>query len=118
MPINSRDKGKRAELQLAHILNDAGYVTARRAQQYSGANNDADVVGVPGLHIECKHVEHLNIFTALEQSIRDSRETEIPIVCHTKNYKPWLVTTLLPDFIEIYQKAQKWDALQKESKQE
>lgn len=108
MPINSRQKGKRAELKLAHILQDFGY-EARRGQQYSGANGDADVVGVPGLHIEVKDVEHLNIFHAMEQSISDAKEGEIPTVHHTKNYKPWLVTLLLPDFYEIYDKALKWD---------
>lgn len=108
MRINSRQKGARAERQLAHILQGFGYET-RRGQQFSGANGDPDVVGVPGLHIECKDVERLNIFDAMEQSIRDARADEIPTVHHTKNYKPWLVTLLLPDFYEIYRKALLWD---------
>lgn len=115
MSINSRQKGKRAELRLAHILQDYGY-EARRGQQYSGANGDPDVVGVPGLHIECKDVEHLNIWKAMEQSISDAREDEYPTVHHTKNYKPWLVTMLLPDFYEVYEKALKWDEEHKDER--
>lgn len=103
MAINSKEKGKVGENELAHILRDFGYTNARRSQQYSGINNDADVVGVHGLHIECKRNEHLNVYNAVEQSIDDSKAEETPIVCHRKNRKPWLVTLLLPDFFEIYQ---------------
>ena len=101
MPINSRQKGARAERQLAHILQSKGY-DARRGQQYCGANGDADVVGVPGLHLESKDVERLNVWKAYEQSSSDAREDEIPVVCHTKNYKPWLATLLLDNFLDIY----------------
>ena len=56
--MNSREKGKRGERELAGELRRHGY-DARRGQQYCGANGDADVVGLPGLHIECKRVERL-----------------------------------------------------------
>ena len=98
--MNSRVKGKNGELELAHILQSYGY-DARRSQQYAGINNDADVIGLPGYHLEVKRVEKLNIDTAMEQSIRDARENEIPIVCHRKNRKQWLVTLRLKDFMEV-----------------
>lgn len=103
MAVNSRQKGARAERDLANILKDFGYSNARRGVQYCGLNGDADVIGVHGIHIEAKHVEHLNIYTAMEQSIDDAKADETPIVCHKKNRKPWLVTLLLPDFFEMYQ---------------
>ena len=74
----------------------------RRGQQYSGANGDPDVVGLPFMHIECKAVERLNIFDALDQSKRDAREDEIPVVMHKKNRKPWLVTMELEEFERFY----------------
>ena len=49
MAVNSRAKGKRAELELSHVLQEYGY-NARRGQQFSGANGDADVVGLDGIH--------------------------------------------------------------------
>lgn len=97
--MNSRDKGKRGELEVAHLLQQHGF-DARRGQQFSGANGDADVVGLPGIHIEVKRVEKLNIDEAMEQSIRDSRHGEIPVVIHRKNGKPWKVTMLFDDWIK------------------
>lgn len=97
--MNSRRKGAEGERELAKLLREKGY-EARRGQQFSGANGDADVVGLPGYHIECKRVEHLNIYEAMEQSERDAREDETPIVCHRKDRKGWLVTMKFDDFME------------------
>lgn len=98
--MNSRNKGARGERELAELLRGYGY-EARRGQQFSGANGDADVVGLPGYHIECKRVERLNIDEAMAQSIRDARKNEIPIVCHRKDRKGWLITIRFEDFMEV-----------------
>lgn len=58
--MNSRNKGAAGERELAKVLKGYGY-DCRRGQQYCGANGDEDVVGLPGLHIECKRVERLNL---------------------------------------------------------
>lgn len=102
MAINSREKGRKGETELAKILRERGY-EARRGQQFCGANGDADVVGLPGYHIECKRVEKLNLEAAMEQSKRDARQGEIPIVAHRKNRHEWLVTLRLEDFLDIIQ---------------
>ena len=99
--MNSRDKGKRGELDAAKLLKKHGY-DARRGQQFSGANGDADVVGLPGIHIEVKRVEKLNIDNALDQAIRDKRAAEIPIVLHRKNRSVWKVTMRFADWIAMY----------------
>lgn len=121
LSMNSREKGKRGEIQLAHIFEGYGYET-RRGQQFSGANGDADVVGLPGIHIECKRVEKLNIDKALQQSINDCYADEIrqgidliPAVFHRSNDDRkkdstkgvWKVTLRLKDFMELYKA---WDA--------
>lgn len=51
--MNSRQKGAAGERELAKALRSHGFET-RRGQQYCGSNGDADVVGLPGVHIECK----------------------------------------------------------------
>lgn len=51
--INSKQKGAAAERELARKLREYGY-DCRRGQQYCGLNGDADVVGLPGIHIEAK----------------------------------------------------------------
>jgi len=106
MPINSKQKGKDGELELSHKLRTAGYDT-RRSQQFCGAAGDADVVGIPGLHIECKRVESLNVDKAYEQACSDSLEGLIPVVMHRKNRQSWKVTLSLADFILIYKAYQK-----------
>lgn len=108
MAINSRQKGARGERELASVLREYGFEGARRGQQFSGLNGDADVVdAIPNIHIECKRVENLNIYNAMEQSKRDARQNELPAVFHRKNNKNWLVTMELKDWIEVYGGIQK-----------
>lgn len=102
--MNSRAKGKRGELALVRRLREYGY-EARRGQQYSGANGDADVIGLPGIHIECKWVERLNIWDAMDQSRRDAKEGEMPTVIHKRNGTDWLVTMTLDDWVRIYRES-------------
>jgi len=106
MSVNSKEKGKVGERELASYLKEYGY-ECRRGVQYCGKTGAADVVGLPGIHIECKRVERLNIEDALAQSKRDARENEIPTVMHRKNHCEWLVTMRLEDWIQIYKE---WEA--------
>lgn len=99
--MNSRNKGASGERELANKLKEYGYDT-RRGQQYCGANGDADVVGLPMTHIECKRVERLNIHEAMKQAVHDAKENEKPAVFHRKNRCDWLVTMRLDDWIELY----------------
>lgn len=98
--MNSRQKGKRGELELAAVLRAHGY-SARRGQQYAGANGDADVVGLPGVHIECKRVERLNLDAAMAQAVRDARAGEVPVVMHRRNRGQWMATLRLEDFLRL-----------------
>ena len=97
----SKRKGANGERELAQVLRGYGY-PARRGVQYSGRTGQADVIGLDGIHIECKRVERLNIDSAMEQSVSDARSGEIPIVCHRKDRKEWLVTMRLKDWIKLY----------------
>ena len=101
----SRERGKRGERMLSKQFVAAGYTEARRSVQYNGRARgaEADVVGVPGLSIESKFVERLNIVGAYRQSCENAKGTDdIPIVCHKRDREPWLVTLSLDDFIRIY----------------
>ena len=99
--MNSRNKGAAGERELSHVLQGYGF-NCRRGQQYCGANGDADVVGLPGVHIECKRVERLNISEAMKQAVRDADAAEVPAVFHRKNREGWLVTMRLDDWIKMY----------------
>ncbi|EFV01885.1 hypothetical protein HMP0721_1279 [Pseudoramibacter alactolyticus ATCC 23263] len=104
--INSRDKGARYERELAADFRAEGY-DARRGQQYCGTNGDADVIGLPYMHVEAKHVERLNIQDAMDQAIRDAKEGKIPVVFHRKNNTRTLVTMREEDWFMIYRE---WEA--------
>ena len=102
----SREKGKRGERELASKLRGYGY-DCRRGQQYCGANGDADVVGMPGLHLEVKRTERLDLYSALSQAKADAREGEIPIVAHRRNDCEWVMIVPLSGFMELYRE---WEA--------
>lgn len=102
--MNSRQKGAAGERELAKVLRGYGY-ECRRGQQYCGSNGDADVVGLPGIHIECKRVEKLNIQNALCQAQNDAKPGEMAAVFHRKNREPWKVTVDLEDFMRLYEAA-------------
>jgi len=100
---NSKAKGARGERELSSKLKEYGYQT-RRGQQYCGANGDADVIGLEGIHIECKRVEKLNIYDAICQAKADAKQEELPTVFHRKDRSEWLVTMTLEDWMKIYAK--------------
>lgn len=101
----SKARGKRAELDLVHKLKEAGFSEARRTAQYCGKSGTSDVVGMPGIHCECKAVEKLNIWEALSQSRRDSEADgngDIPAVFFKRNRTGWFVALPLSDFVDLY----------------
>ena len=104
--MNSRDKGCRGERELANKLKEYGY-DCRRGQQFSGANGDADVVGLDGVHIEVKRTERLSLYDALAQSKHDARGGEMPVVVHRRNHCEWVVIQPLSDWIELYKEGSK-----------
>ena len=99
--MNSKAKGGRGERELAAVLRELGY-DAHRGQQFAGGIDSPDVKGLPGIHIECKRVENLNIHKAYEQATKDADGKAIPAVFHRRNRAPWMVTLSLGDFMEIY----------------
>lgn len=102
----SKDKGKRGEREIANLLKEAGFKNAHRSAQCKGNTGDvADVEGLPGIHIEVKRVEKLNLKKAYEQAVNDSKENgnhDIPAVFHRQTREPWMVTLSLEDFLKLY----------------
>lgn len=99
--MNSRNKGKVGERDLAKHLREHGY-KARRGQQYAGINGDADVIGVDGIHIECKRCEQVRDEAFLKQAERDAREGEVPTVWYRRNREEWKVLMRSETFLLIW----------------
>lgn len=102
MAVNSRRKGKEGELELARILRTYGFDT-RRGQQFKGGGDSPDVMGLPGVHIECKRVQNLVIEKAMVQSRTDAEGTDdVPVVMHRRDREKWKVTMDLDEFMKMY----------------
>ena len=72
-----------------------------RAQSYG---EKPDLTGLPGVHIECKRVERLNISQAMAQAVRDAKKFQdgVPTVFHRRNREEWLVTMSLNDWLALF----------------
>ena len=102
MGRSQRRKGKDGELELSHELSSYGY-ECHRGQQHRGGGDSPDVVGLDGIHIECKRVEHLNVEKAMEQAREDSEGSgDLPVVMHRRNGEPWKATCDLATFMLLY----------------
>ncbi len=99
----SQRKGADAERELAELLNRCGYHVERGGSLSYGEK--PDLYGLPGIHIEVKRVERLNVSEAMRQAVRDSERFQDgdPAVFHRRSREPWLVTMLLSDWIKLYE---------------
>lgn len=83
MGLASRRKGKVGEQQLARILRAAFPEFAaeikRSIQSRGGGKEGADVVGLPGFHLEHKQGQKPNMRAAYEQAVRDSQGKGFPM---------------------------------------
>ena len=102
MGRSSQCKGAAGERELAALLSAAGFECQRGGSLSFG--EIPDVLGLPGIHIEVKRVEKLNVGEAMEQAIRDSDRMldGMPALFHRRNRKPWLVTMRLEDWLKLY----------------
>lgn len=103
MGKRSQRKGRAGELELARVLKASGYQQAEPGKAASYGETP-DVVGLPGIHIEVKRVERLNVPEAMGQAVRDASAFHdgTPALFHRRNREPWLVTMRLEDWLRLY----------------
>lgn len=99
--MNSKRKGSAGERELAKKLRTYGYDT-RRSVQYNGMQGEADIVGIDGLHIECKRCEQVRDEVFLQQAERDAKKNEIPVVMYRRNGEKWKANMRLDMFMLIW----------------
>ncbi len=99
---SSQRKGAEGERELAAWLREHGYDISRGGSMSFG--EIPDPVGLPGIHIEVKRVERLDLHGAISQAVRDAERFRdgAPAVFHRKNRSPWLVTMRLDDWFSLY----------------
>lgn len=93
----SREKGKRSELDLVHYLRDFYGIDVRRGDCFRG---EADVIGMPGIWIEVKNHQKVDIGSWYWQAWETTKKHKggVPVVFHKENRKPWLVTLAYNDW--------------------
>ena len=103
MGKSSQRKGADGERELAALLREHGFDIQRGGSLSFG--EIPDLTGLPGIHIEVKRVERLNLGEAMVQAVRDAERFHdgAPTVFHRRNRQPWLVTMLLEDWLMQYQ---------------
>lgn len=103
MGSSQRNKGAAGERELAKVLNRYGFDVHRGHVFY----HEPDLIGIPGIHIECKRVEKLDIKKAMAQAIEEAAKKDggKPCVFHRVNRGEWKVTMRVGDYIEIFNTA-------------
>ena len=105
--VNSRQKGARGEREWRDVLRSAGWHDAARGQQFHGGPGSPDVVGGPlRTHCETKFGGVLDIYGAMEQSIREAGPGEMPYVAFRRvrrgqKDRGWVVLLCDLDFFEL-----------------
>ena len=97
----SRNKGARAERELANDLTELIGKRIRRGQVF---NREPDLVGLEGIHPEVKRQDRLNIHEAMAQAIgaAQKRSDGFPTVFFRRDRGEWMVTMRLIDWVKLY----------------
>ena len=98
---NSKQKGKRGELEFVSFLKERG-INARRGQQYKGTPDSPDVISdLENIHWEVKRTERLQLYKYLKQAIDDASSNQIPIVAYRKNNEDWVCILRTDDLLRL-----------------
>lgn len=97
----SRDKGQRGEREVAHLIHDTLGHTCRRGFQARGGDEQPDVVGLPGHHVEVKRTEKFQMWKAMRQAEEDCADGDVPIVFTRRSREPWLCVLRATDYLEL-----------------
>lgn len=98
----SQSKGRRAEIELARLLQSSGYDV--RPGEPLSYGKEPDLTGLPGVHIECKRAEQLRLSEWLAQAAADAEKFKdgLPAVFFRRSREPWAVVMRLEDWMELY----------------
>ena len=106
MGAKSQRKGRAAELELTRLLQSHG-IPAEPGKAVSYGSTP-DITGVPGIHVEVKRRENVNLSAALTQAAEDAERfgDGLPAVFHRGNRQSWRVTMELSSWLELYRSYQ------------
>ena len=102
MSRSQQRKGRAGEIELSELLKGYGYNV--RPGEPLNYGQEPDLIGLPGVHVECKRCEQLRLSDWMQQATRDADRFHdgAPVIFHRKNREGWLCTLRLDDFMRIY----------------
>lgn len=103
----SRDKGKRGELEVCHLLRDnLGLTVNRQLKQYQQAQHGDIEQLVGGYLIEVKNVATLNVKAAWQQAVMAAVKREaVPCLAYKVPRKGWRFRVPIP---QAWDSGQQW----------
>ena len=108
--MNSNQKGKRFEREIAKIINKKFDSDVRRTPCSGGLSFKGDIIDLCGplkeFHFECKNQEKMNIWDALRQAEGDAPGAKTPLVVFTKNFEDTYVALRLNDLLDLIKEIQ------------
>jgi hypothetical protein len=99
MPLNSRSKGKRGELELIKVLRQVWPEACRNIDQFGSSKED--VLNVKGIHFQIKRVERFNLWAALQQAENEAKALDLPVVAFRRNRGQWYGALPLDELIAL-----------------
>lgn len=96
----SKRKGATGENEVRDLARAHGFLECRR-NFGSGASGGGDLTGIPGVHIEVKRVERLDLPKAWRQACAAAASTETCVVAHRKSGGRWLATLELDELLTL-----------------
>lgn len=102
MPVNSREKGKRGELQWAKALTSFGW-PSERGQQRAGGPDSPDVKGALDgvIYWEVKRQHNRALNTWHDKAVSEAPAGAVAVVVHRRNHQPWTCTLGLLDLARV-----------------
>lgn len=100
--MNSREKGKRLERELAGLLRSEGF-EARRGQQHRGGPGSPDVISpaLPGIHFECKGGKQLRLKEFMAQAMAEAPGESLPVVAWKEDRCRWVIIMDAEDWCRV-----------------
>lgn len=101
----SKAKGRSAENAIVEWLREHGFPHAER-RRMAGIHDRGDIAGVPGLVIEAKNAERIDLAGWTDEAVREARMDEYPVVWAKRRGRSspgqWYVIMTGLDFTEMF----------------
>lgn len=102
MSATERRKGAVGEREIVRILKDAGWTRAERTSNGRAQHARGDIAnGPPGVHIEVKRQERLNVPRAFRQIESDANPLDIPVLVHRPSGQDWIASLPLDELLPL-----------------